>query len=545
MDYRKRKIEIVRKLMDSGIVDLVNSLVKSKIRYGNFSLESKKEKEIANNLRLTLEDLGPVFVKFGQLLSSRRDVFSKNFIAEMEKLQDDVLPLDFSEIKETLEEEFKKPVDEVYSYFDEKPLASGSIAQTHYAKIKLEGQEKEVCVKVLRNGIEDLIETDTKIMLDLAEKYGKRFEFSSNFDLVSTLEEFRKSLFREMNFELEKKNLKKFYGLNKKEKYVKSPLAYDSFSTKKVLTMQFISGKSIREIFSYPKNIRNEISKKLIASFVNQCFSYGFFQADPHPGNIFVNEKGEIYLLDFGIVGSLSENNRFQIMKIFVGVSFNQVKFISDAVINMGLIKKNFDQIDDFERRIQEILDKYLVVSLHEMRISNLIEDFFAILGDFEIKIPTELTLFGKTIFTLEGLIQGLSKDESFVELAYPIAKSMLIKLFKPKSLLDKVIPNLYDTLILMRDLPKSSLSILRQASSGTFSIVEKKSKEELDLLEKNEKRKSLSTIILSLSIIFAAIIVAMAILNLNFLPQKSIMVALLIGLILSMLVLLYKFFKI
>ncbi|MDO4672608.1 MAG: AarF/UbiB family protein, partial [Porphyromonadaceae bacterium] len=392
MNYTRRKLEIIKEIFNSGILDFMNEIVTSKIRHGKIIIDNDKELEYGQKLRLGLEKLGPVFVKFGQLLSSRRDIFSDNIVFQLEKLQDNVKVLEFDNIKETFYSEFHQDIEEVFIDFDKEPLASGSIAQVYYGKIKDKGEIKEVCIKILRNDIKDIIETDTKIMLELAKKYSSKNSEIETFDLVNTIEEFRKSLFKEINFQLEKNNLKKFYELNKDDKFVHSPKVIEEYSKDKVLTMEYIRGKSIREIVKNSDSFKKSISEKLVYSYVNQCFSYGFFQADPHPGNIFVNDKKEIFLLDFGIVGSLSENYRFQIMKIFCGASFNQVKLISDAVINMGLIKTNFSKIGEFENRIQSLLDNYLTMSLHEMKISDLIEDFFDLLRDFNIKIPADLT---------------------------------------------------------------------------------------------------------------------------------------------------------
>ncbi|MDD7305288.1 MAG: AarF/UbiB family protein [Peptoniphilaceae bacterium] len=544
MNYSKRKLEIVKELIKSGSIDFMNQLISNKIRYGKISIDKKNQIEYGKKLRLALENLGPVFVKFGQLLSSRKDIFSDAYVKELMKLQDDVAVLDFSLIQKTIVEEFGRPLDQVFVSLDKTPLASGSIAQVYHGTIKVDGSIKEVCVKVLRNGIEEIIETDTKIMSDLAKKYWDKKHQIKFFDLIKIIDEFKKSLYKEINFKNEVNNLKKFYDLTKADKFVKSPWVYEEFSTSKVLTMEYIDGKSIREIINYPNEEKKKISENLVYSYVNQCFSYGFFHADPHHGNIFIDKDKIIYLLDFGIVGSLSENYRFQIMKIFVGASFNQVKLISDAVINMGLIKTNFTKIGEFENRTQEILDYYMTLSLHEIKISDLIEDFFGLLYDFDIQIPAELTLFGKTIFTLEGLIAGLVDNQSFAELAYPIAKNLMIKLIRPKNLIDRSLPRLFDTISIIKDLPQNSLAILRQLSSGNFEIVVKEDKEQIEKKQSNENRKILALVFLGLCLILAATIIFLALNPINFSKINSIMVVTFVFLIILISILIIKLIK-
>lgn len=544
MNYSKRKFEIIGELIKSGALDFFNELVSNKIRYGKFTIDKKKEIEYAKKLRLALENLGPVFVKFGQVLSSRRDIFSDTIVDELSKLQDDVAPQDFSKIEKTLLEEFETDIDQIFLSFDKTPIASGSIAQVYRASIKKNGEIKEVCIKVLRNDIEKIIETDTKIMLDLSKKYWSGKDKPKSLDLVKVIEEFRKSLFKEINFINEANNLKKFYELNKDDKYVKSPLVYEEFTTSKVLTMDYIRGKSIRSIINYPDAEKKKISEKLVYSYVNQCFSYGFFHADPHHGNIFIDKEKKIYFLDFGIVGSLSENYRFQIMKIFVGASFNQVKLISDAVINMGLIRSNFNRIVEFENRIQDILDSYLTLSLHEIKISDLIEDFFGLLYDFDIQIPAELTLFGKTIFTLEGMVAGFVNNQSFAELAYPIAKKLMFKLVRPKNLVYRAIPRAYDIFTIMKDSPQARLSILRQLSSGNFELVIKKDREQIHREEKYQKKKSLGLVFLGLCILLGSLFLALAISGFNFFKIKSIVTMVVGGLFVIIAFIAYKIIK-
>ncbi|MDU2201520.1 MAG: AarF/UbiB family protein, partial [Anaerococcus hydrogenalis] len=380
------------------------------------------ERELGEKLRNLFENLGPVFVKFGQLLSTRRDVFSENIISELEKLQDDVKEEDFENIKEVFYKEFSKDIYDVFDEFEKKPLASGSIAQTHLATIKVGSIDRKVVVKVQRKDLDKRVKEDLIIMKDLYKKLESKLDGIESFNFGEIIEEFSLSLNKEIDFEVEKNNIKKYRKLNIKENDLLSPDVYDSYSSKKVLTLEYIEGKSIRSVFEKKSNKRKDMAQKIIEAYVNQMFTYGYFHADPHPGNIFVDKDLNIYLLDFGIVGNLSENYRYQIMKIFLGASFGEVKLITDAIIGMGLLEFDSKKIGDFEKRIQRLLDKYMVMSLNQMKLSDLITDFYTLLVDYSIKIPSELTSFAKTVLILEGLIEKLVYKESFLELALPIA---------------------------------------------------------------------------------------------------------------------------
>ena len=289
--------------------------------------------------------------------------------------------------------------------------------------------------------------------------------------------------------------------------------------------MEYIDGKSIRSVYEKRSDIRKELAEKIIGAYVNQMFTYGYFHADPHPGNIFVDDNLNIYLIDFGIVGNLSENYRYQIMKIFLGASFNEVKLITDAIIGMGLLEFDSKKIGDFEKRIQKLLDKYMVMSLNQMKLADLIRDFYTLLVDYSIKIPSELTNFAKTVLILEGLIEKLVYKESFLELALPIAKSMVFKIFSPDLVLDRIRPKMYDTYSLIKEFPQTTLNILRQLARGDFRIIDQKSEEERKSYEKTENQKTQAIIFLGLCLIIASSLFGLAFVEID----KNILKALLV----------------
>lgn len=524
MGYRKRKLEIIKKFLSPDLIFEIRKLLKNRGENSKEILDI--ESKFGQKLRSLFEDLGPVFVKFGQLLSTRRDIFPENIILELEKLQDDVKEEDFENIKEVFNGEFSKDIYDVFDKFEKKPLASGSIAQTHLATIKVGSLERKVVVKIQRKDLEKNVKEDLKIMKDLYKKLEIKLEGIKSFNLGEIIEEFSLSLNREIDFEIEKNNIKKYRKLNVQKKDLLCPDVYDSYSSKKVLTMEFIDGESIRSVYEKRSDIRKDLAEKIIGAYVNQMFTYGYFHADPHPGNIFVDKNLKIYLLDFGIVGNLSENYRYQMMKIFLGASFNEVKLITDAIIGMGLLEFDSKKIGDFEKRIQKLLDKYMVMSLNQMKLADLFRDFYTLLVDYSIKIPSELTNFGKTVLILEGLIEKLVYKESFLELALPIAKSMVFKIFSPDLVFDRIRPKIYDTYSLIKEFPQTSLNILRQLARGDFRIIDQKSEEERKSYEKIENQKSQALVFLGLSIIIGCSLLSLALLDFNKNILKAILIA-------------------
>lgn len=524
MGYRKRKLEIIKKFLSPDLIFEIRKLLKNRGENSKEILDI--ESKFGQKLRSLFEDLGPVFVKFGQLLSTRRDIFPENIILELEKLQDDVKEEDFENIKEVFYGEFSKDIYDVFDKFEKKPLASGSMAQTHLATIKVGSLERKVVVKIQRKDLEKNVKEDLKIMKDLYKKLEIKLEGIKSFNLGEIIEEFAISLNREIDFEIEKNNIKKYRKLNVQKKDLLCPDVYDSYSSKKVLTMEFIDGESIRSVYEKRSDIRKDLAEKIIGAYVNQMFTYGYFHADPHPGNIFVDKNLKIYLLDFGIVGNLSENYRYQMMKIFLGASFNEVKLITDAIIGMGLLEFDSKKIGDFEKRIQKLLDKYMVMSLNQMKLADLFRDFYTLLVDYSIKIPSELTNFGKTVLILEGLIEKLVYKESFLELALPIAKSMVFKIFSPDLVFDRIRPKIYDTYSLIKEFPQTSLNILRQLARGDFRIIDQKSEEERKSYEKIENQKSQALVFLGLSIIIGFSLLSLALLDFDKNILKAILIA-------------------
>lgn len=514
MTYRKRKFEIVRKFMNPELIKdmrIVFARDKDKRRP-----DKEREIRLGQNLVALFEDLGPVFIKFGQILSTRRDIFSDDIINELEKLQDDVKEEDFSYIKEIIEEEFARDIEDIFVEFDRKVLATGSIAQTHLAYIRTDDSVKKVVVKVRRKDIEKTVSEDLSIIRDLYRKYQNKLNFIESFDLGEVLEEFGKTLRKEIDFKNEKENILKYREDNQRSSDLSSPDVYENYCGKSVLTIEYINGKTIRSSYDKDPEIRKALAKKIIKAYTNQMFSYGFFHADPHPGNIFVDSENNLYLIDFGIVSTLSENYRYQIIKIFLGASLNEVSLVTDAIIGMGLLAFDSKKIPIFERRIQKLLDKYMAMNISQLKLVELIEDFYRLLVDFSIKIPSELTNFGKTILTVEGLIEKLIPEESFIALAIPLARPMALKLLSPDIVSNRILKNTYDSASFIKELPKASLNILRQLERGDFALVQRKGEKEMDLYKKVEEKKSISLIFLAFALILSSTILALSLLGIR-----------------------------
>lgn len=507
--YRKRKIEIIRKFKSSGLLPIFMS---KDFRRGKID----NEKAFGEKLKEVLEELGPVFVKFGQFLSSRRDIFGEDVVDSLEDLQDFVSPIAFSEVNQVFKEEFGIEIKDVFYYVDEKPLASGSIAQTHLVKFRNKEGDHTACLKVQRQGIKEVCDLDTRIMKDLAKKYGDKFELNKSFNLVETVDFFSENLAKELDFDRERANMENFLKLNRHDKYVRSPGVYKDYSSKRVLTMDYIEGRPIKEAldskeFDLSQAQKDSIAERLVYSYTNQIFRDGFFQADPHPGNIFIISPEEIYLLDFGIVGELTEENRIQIFKILMGVIYNQVELITDGVVGLGFLRGNSFAVVDFEAKIQEILNKYLIKNLHEIKISEVVLDFLNLLRQFKITIPAYLLNFGKTVILLEGLVERFSNEKSLVELMYPLGKKLMSGFLRGRKLAKIGLSTSFDFLRLSERLPYLSLNILRELEDGSLRLVAKKEDEEKRKEEAYRKKDLEMKLLISLSLVFGGFLIGQA----------------------------------
>ncbi|MDO5047832.1 MAG: AarF/UbiB family protein [Anaerococcus sp.] len=513
--YQKRRIEILLAFLRSGILKAFREAMSvDQNLIEDRKSDKEKDRALGIKMKETFETLGPTFVKFGQMLSTRSDIFSKETIEELEKLQDDVDPISFETIREVFYEDFKEKIENSFAYIDQKPLASGSIAQVHKAKIIDHDKEIKLVVKVQRKGLREKVNLDIKILEDLIQKYLMDTPLGGSLDIKNMVRVFKKNLYFEMDFKIEAKNLEKFRKNNKKDKYIHTPRLIKSLCSTRVMTMEEIPGQSIKALDRAKTSDKTNLANRLVYSYVNQFFRDGYFHADPHPGNIFIMEEDHLGLIDFGIVGKLSANYRYQIMKIFMGISYNQPVIITDAVIEMGLLRPSRANIREFEMDLSEILDKYLDLSLHEMKLTDMIGEFFDLLKNHKIIIPSSLFNFGKTVIILEGVIERLVENQSLVELAYPIAEKISHRFFSLETLKERSIPKAFDLYTLAKEIPSFTLSTMRQVADGGISI---KIKEDPDLIkEKNkiDQRKATTTLILALTILLASIILALAILG-------------------------------
>ena len=387
-----------------------------------FNLKKTKEFETLSNERrfvLALQELGPTFIKLGQILSTREDIFPENWIKELETLQDHVAPVDYSKIEKVI-----LPIKEEFEFIDPVPIASASIAQVHKAKLK---NGKDVVIKVKRPGIDSIIFTDILLLYEIAQLIENHIPELKMFKPVKLVEEFSDTIRKELDFFREKQNIKNFREFFKNDDFLYIPEAYDEYCSENYITMEFIDGIKINNFVKLKQAGVDfiKISEKWSEKVIEQVLVYGYFHADPHPGNIFVIKGDRLAYLDFGMIGRLTDEMKFNIANLIIGIAGKDVDLIVKTLKNMS---PDFyvEDINGFKRDLLDFIDMYYNVPLKYFNVGKIFKELFRILRKYEISIITDYVLLDKTILTLESIGRKLNPDFNLVEKAYYHVKRIL-----------------------------------------------------------------------------------------------------------------------
>ncbi len=372
------------------------------------------------NLRKAFEALGPTFIKIGQILSTRPDILPLAYIEELSKLQDSVPPESFDAIDKVFIEEFSQDVKSLFLHFDENPLASASIAQVHRAVLK---DGTEVIVKVQRPHIQEKMRMDLAILSRILNMTRARFK-DFLIDPKEALDEILASTERELNFELEAKNIERFCHLNKNVSFMYTPFVVKEMCSKKIVTMEKIEGIKISDISKLrsEKINLNELGKNLALSFFKQVFEDGFFHGDPHPGNILIKDN-KLCFIDFGIMGELSVSLRSALNEIMISIVFEDINKLISVLLSIGTRTGYVDRNQLYDD-IEYLLSSYLSTSLRNIKVSLVLQEVFDLSIRNNIRMPKELTLLAKTMVIAEGVVAKIAPDISLLDVAIPYVKT-------------------------------------------------------------------------------------------------------------------------
>lgn len=469
----KRLQDILLVLFESGFGYIVSKIKLSRfIPWGKrlkSKLKSSKKITNAERLRLTLEKLGPTFIKFGQVLSLRPDLMPKEYIRELGKLQDDVPPFSSEKAKKILERELGGPISKFFLKFDDKPIASASIAQVHKATLK---NKKVVAVKIRRPGVQKLMETDIEIILKIAALIEKYMPQLRKYNPIAIVNEFHEWTKRELDLRKEARNAQRFYNNFKGSKTIYIPKPYKELCTKKVFVSEFVEGIELHNIegvkrkgFNLDKVIRNSYEAML-----TQVFKHGFFHADPHPGNLLIMKDNRVAFIDYGIVGYFNDELKQKSIDIILGIVEDDAGKVIEALLSLGDVEKSGIDLDAFKISVQDAIEELQGTSLKDVKLSSVLEEVMDIALQYHVKMPLDFILFGKTIVTLEGIALQYSPEFKIIEVTRPYIER-LVMVEKPKYFIKELIST---TLKLKRNIlsfPTQTYNILRKLQKGSIKF--------------------------------------------------------------------------
>lgn len=453
--------------------------------------------------RLTLEELGPTFVKLGQILSTRPDIIPQEYIRELEKLQDKVPPYSYDLVEKMVQKELRANVSDLFQSFDEKPFAAASLGQAHKAILKED--KVKVVVKVQRPDIEKIIETDLDILFQLARLTEKYIPESRLYDPVGVAEEFAKTIRMELDYGTEGRNAERFRKNFKEDKTVYIPKIYWELSSKRILTMECIEGIKINHLKELDKAgyDRKKIAENGAKAFMKQMLIDGFFHADPHPGNILVMEKEIIGFMDFGMMGKIDEESREKYIDLLIAVLEYDSNKILAGMLELGFTSQETIDTRSLKIDIEDILAQYYDKALKEIKLGEFITQLVQISIKYHIKMPAELTLIGKSLLTIEGIGLALDPDFNLTEIAKPYVKEIILERKSPQRLLLKLSNDLSEFYHLMVLIPRQLSKTLKKMEEGIFKLeLQHRGLENLiNALDKATNRLSYSLILVAIII--------------------------------------------
>ncbi|QYZ66014.1 MAG: ubiquinone biosynthesis protein UbiB [Gammaproteobacteria bacterium (ex Lamellibrachia satsuma)] len=420
-------------------------------------------------IRRTLEDLGPIFIKFGQILSTRRDLLPDDLANELAKLQDRVPPFPGDQARAIIEKAYGQPVDELLDAFDEQPLASASVAQVHTAQLK---NGTPVVVKVLRPGIEKIIRRDVDLLFTIARLAEKYWKEGHRLRPVEVIEEYEKTIFDELDLMREAGNASQLRRnfLDSKALYV--PEIYWDLARQNVLVMERISGTPVGNV----EELRRQgISMKLLGErgveiFFTQVFQYNFFHADMHPGNIFVEPSGRYIAVDFGIMGTLTEADKRYLAENLLAFFNRDYKRVAELHVQSGWVPKS-TRVEEFEAAIRTVCEPIFERPLSEISFGHFLLRLFQTARRFDMEVQPQLVLLQKTLLNIEGLGRMLYPQLDLWTTAKPFLERWMSEQIGHRALLRKMKENLPLIVEHLPDLPVQINKIVEDAAAGRLEI--------------------------------------------------------------------------
>lgn len=421
----------------------------------------------AARFRLMLTELGPTFIKLGQILSSRPDLLPAHWVEELAVLQDDCPPLPLAEIRRGIEEGLGRPVEELFASLEQVPLASASIAQVHRAVTH--GGE-QVVVKVQRPKVREQIDADLSLLHELASLLEAVVEETGVTTPTGVVEEFDRTIHEELDFSQEARNAQAMADASHGRDFLKIPRVHEALSSATVLTLDFIEGAKVSEISAEAGFDLEKVARNVIEASFRQLFEDGVFHGDPHPGNILVLAESRIALIDFGLVGRLTRTQQEALVTLLVAVALRDPEAVARALGRIGVSEARAP-IAELREDVRGILDRYLGLKLNQIRTATLLRDLLDLAVHHRIRVPKEYATLAKAAMTIEGIIRQLHPGLDILEVGLPYAKELLLARFNPGDASTVVMRSLLKLQALAEDVPSQLSQVLQDLETGKFRV--------------------------------------------------------------------------
>jgi len=417
-----------------------------------------------------LDELGPTFVKFGQLLSTRPDVLPPDIIAELRGLQDDVRPFPLADVEKVVEEELGLTVRQLFTEFEERPVAAASIGQVHRATLP---NGRRVAVKVQRPGAPRQIEADLALLYQAARIAKERVRALDFIDATRLVDEFARSIRQELDYRLEARNADVFHRNFAGHPHVRVPRVFWSYTRSRVLTLEWLDGIQVADIHpdEWPIEERRDLAYLLAETWMTRIFRHGFFHGDPHPANILVLGRGDqIGLVDFGAVGKLTDDDLTKLTRMFIDAAAENVDALPKRLADLG-VRYPKEREEEFLAELREIYYRYYGASLAEIDPLQVIREAFQLIYSMNLQLPTRFMLLDRSIATLGSVGVDLYPDFNVFEVARPYARSLLIERFGPRRMASRARKETLRLGQMALELPYQVHETLEQVRDGQIEV--------------------------------------------------------------------------
>ena len=461
----------VLKKNDFGYLIEENTFLKKFPFLRNYKYKNEEDindESIPIRIRKVLEELGPAYIKLGQMLSTRPDLVGIEISQELQSLRDNTPITPFDEMKELIESELGKPLEEVYSKIDETPIGSASIGQVYKGRLK--SNKEQVAIKVQKPNSYEIIKSDIEIMKFLASRVDKYIHQTRSFNLPVMIDEFERSIFKELDFSEEIMNIqnlaKNFKGIS----YIKIPDVYTEYSSSKVITMELIKGVTVSDLIKedYPTIDKKKIANYGLKSYFKQILLDGYFHADPHPGNLIVTEDNELAYIDLGMMGILNNDFKENLAELILLILVGNTNDIIKQLIYMDIIAPS-QNTDQLQADIDDLLNRYYGADLKNM--DGAIEDLLNVMVKNEVVLPREFVMIGRGITIIEDTGKKLDPEFNAATELKKLSKKIVINKYKPGRMARVSLNYLLQLEHLAKDLPNTINNTINKLEEGNIEV--------------------------------------------------------------------------